>query len=139
LILSVFGRKIRAIWFLKEKSLPKRKLTTIFGSLLLTVLLTTQCTKQLSDVYVPVGTTAKVNREGELFALKPGEIPFGDSAVSIDLWTTSKGVRDLEAMQSLDVLEHNDKEIATKVRIRGGQYVGREVWTHPKYVSKLDN
>ncbi len=126
-----------------------RLTVAILGALIILVIITTQCAQRLPDVYVPVGSVAKVS-DGDLFGLREGETPFADSPTSINLWMTARGIKDMPAMESMvktgrvifitygtyvDVLEHDEKDIATKVRIRGGTYIGREVWTHPKFVT----
>ena len=98
--------------------------------------------------YAPVGSVAKVS-DGDIFSMKEGETPFADTPVSIDLWMTARGGKDWQAVESMlnsgrvifvpdgtlvDVLEHDKKLKATKVRFRGGQYIGREAWTYPRYV-----
>ncbi len=108
---------------------------------------------QPTSVFVPVGTTAKVNTEGEMFGLRSGEVPFADSPSSLWLYMSARGVKDSPAIDSMvtsgriiflptgslvDVIEHNDaKDPATKIRIRSGATIGREMWTHPKFISSI--
>jgi hypothetical protein len=69
------------------------------------------------------------------------------------LYMTARGIRDVPAVQAMvgdgrviflpvgarvEVLEHDQRNVATKVRVREGMYIGREVWTHPKFVTAVD-
>ncbi|MGH9943328.1 MAG: hypothetical protein ACRD9R_13345 [Pyrinomonadaceae bacterium] len=122
--------------------------------LIVVVIITTQCAQRQPDEYAPVSNTAKVSDEGELFGSGEGNVPFADSPASVSLWMTARGIRDMPAIEAMitsgrvvflpvgayvDVLAHDEKEFATKVRVRGGKYIGRELWTHPKFVTSINN
>jgi hypothetical protein len=119
---------------------------------LATILFTSSCAKKFDDeLYAPVGFQAQV-RGGELFALNADETPLADSPTSMSLWMHVRGIKDMDAIKKMvsdgrvifipndsyvDVLEHNNEDGTwTKVRIRGGQYVGREMWTYAMYVKQ---
>jgi hypothetical protein len=117
--------------------------------LLALAMLAVQCGPRLPDMFVPVGAAAKVSG-GDRFSPRTREAPFTDSPDLVDLWATVYLSKDTPALESLirsgrvvfvpyetpvDVIEHNQREAATKVKIRGGVYIGREVWMHPSYVT----
>jgi hypothetical protein len=127
-------------------------LAILGGILLIRYIVVTQYESRMFDVYVPTDSVAKVS-DGDLFGLRERETPFTDSPTSISLWMMARGVKDMPAIESMiksgrvifvpydtyvDVLEHDEKNIATKVRIRGGTYIGHEVWTHPKFVTPIN-
>jgi hypothetical protein len=133
----------------KASSRP-RKATV--GALIALTLLSVHCAKSLPDVYVPVGSLTTISADGTLFGLREGEVPLAESAASLDLYMTARGVRDIPAVQAMvgdgriiflpvgsrvEVLEHDRRNVATKVRVREGVYIGREVWTHPKFVTPV--
>ncbi len=115
------------------------------------IAVTVQCSPKYDGLYAPVGSVAKVS-DGDIFSIREGETPFADTPTSIDLWMSARGGKDLQAVESMvnsgrvifvpygtsvDVLEHDKKYAATKVRFRGGVYVGREAWTYATYVKPV--
>jgi hypothetical protein len=127
-------------------------LAILGGIILVRYIILSLYESRMHDVYVPTGSVAKVS-DGDLFGLRERETPFTDSPTSISLWMTARGVKDIPAIESMiksgrvifvpydtyvDVLEHDEKNIATKVRIRGGTHIGREVWTHPKFITPIN-
>lgn len=119
--------------------------------LLALAMLAVQCGPRLPDMFAPVGAAAKVSG-GDLFAPRTREAPFTDTPDLVDLWMTVYLSKDTPAVESLiksgrvifvpyetpvDVIEHNQREAATKVKILAGAYIGREVWTHPSYITPL--
>jgi hypothetical protein len=132
------------------KKIPRLR-AAVLGSPFIFLIFAAQCSQRLPAVYVPIGSVAKVS-DGDLFGLREAETPFADSPTALGLWMTARGIKDMPAIESMvisgriifvpyathvDVLEHDEKEIATKVRIRGGAYIGREVWTHPKFLTTI--
>ena len=130
-----------------------KKVLTIFTCYIIFLLSACPMPKNYDDD-VPTSGVAKVNHTGTLFGLREGEeTPFADSPSSIHLFTSARGVKDMPAIEAMvksgrviflpvgafvDVLEHNDGQIATKVRIRSGANIGREMWTHPRFISPIN-
>lgn len=120
--------------------------------LLIGIIFTIDCELPQNNVYVPIGNSAKVNSDGTIFGMNSGDVPFADSASALHLYTSASGSKDTDGTKKMissgrviflpvgsfvDVLEHDKKEIATKVRIRSGENIGREMWTHPKFISAI--
>lgn len=106
-----------------------------------------------NSVFPSAGKAAKVNNEGTMFGLNENDAPFVDSADSVNLYLSARGVQDKAALEAMiksnrvvflpvgslvDVIENDENKSATKVRIRSGENIGREMWTHPKFISSIN-